>query len=258
MKSSGLLYLMSGLTALPGAAIFVPLGTDSSFAVLAGTTVTSTGATLISGDIGVWPGTAVTGFPSGVQTDGGMYIGDAVAKQAAADLASAYTFAADEPCGTVLSGSNLGGLTLTPGVYCFSSSAQLDGTLTLDALGFANAVFIFQIGRTLITGTGSSVLLTDGAVGSDVFWQVGTSATLGTASAFEGDILGGASITFDTGASIGCGRALTEGAVTLDANNVSINSAGCALSMNAAPEPWTFGLAGFALVTLIVCRRAGQ
>ena len=120
-----------------------------------------------------------------------------------------------------LTGQNLGGLTLTPGVYSFSSSAQLTGTLTLDAQGDPNALFVFQIGSTLTTASNSSVVFINGGQGNNTFWQVGSSATLGTGTAFTGNILALASITLTTGANIRCGRALARnGAVTQDHNNI--------------------------------------
>ncbi len=164
--------------------------------------------------------------------------------QAQNDLTTAYNFAASESCGTNLTGQNLGGLTLTPGVYCFGSSAQLTGTLTLDALGDPNSVFIFQIGSTLTTASGSSVVVTNDGQGDSVFWQVGSSATLGTTTLFQGNILALASITLNTDADISCGRALARnGAVTMDTNNVSIDTVGCeTTSVGSVPEPSTASL----------------
>lgn len=199
------------------------LGTASGFAVLAGSTVTSTGATVVSGDLGVSPGTAVTGFLPGVVV-GTIHAGDAVAAQAASDATVAYNNLAGQACNTNLSGQDLGGLTLTPGVYCFSSSAQLTGTLTLDGQGDPNAVFVFQIGSTLTTASGSSVALLNGANACTTFFQVGSSATLGSGTAFAGNILALASITLTSGASLS-GRALAlTGAVSLASNRVG----GCA------------------------------
>ena len=224
----------------------VDLGAAGAFAVLAGTTVTNTGATIVDGDLGVWAGTAITGFPSGI-VNGTVDASDASAMQAQTDLTTAYNYAAGQTCGTGnnLSGQDLGGLTLTPGVYCFGSSAQLTGTLTLDAQGEQNAVFIFQMGSTLTTAAGSSVVFTDGGQGSDVFWQVGSSATLGTTTAFAGNILALTSITLDTGANIQCGSALAQnGAVTMDTNDVF----GCDSGITGTPEPGTAALFGMALL----------
>ena len=226
-------------------AINVDLGTADPFAVLAGSTVTNTGATTVHGNLGVWPGTAVTGFPPGNVSGGTIHASDAVAMQAQSDLTTAYNFAAGESCGTSLTGQDLGGLTLTPGVYCFTSSAQLTGALTLNAQGNPNAVFVFQIGSTLTTASASSVAFTNGGEGDSVFWQVGSSATLGTSTAFAGNILALTSITLNTTASIGCGRALARnGAVTMDTNDVSIDTAGCETtgSPSSVPEPSTGSL----------------
>jgi type VI secretion system secreted protein VgrG len=199
-----------------------PLGTAGSFAVLGGQTVTNTGPSVIDGDLGVSPGTAVTGFPPGT-VNGTISAGDAVAAQAQADALAAYNNLAGQPCDVDLTGQDLGGLTLTSGVYCFDTSAQLTGTLTLDAQGDPNAVFIFQIGSTLTTASGSSVAVINGGSPCNVFFQVGSSATLGTETAFSGNILALTSITLNTGADITSGRALAlNGSTTLDSNNVSV------------------------------------
>jgi Ice-binding-like len=222
----------------------INLGTADAFAVAAGSTVTNTGPTVVQGDLGVWPGSAITGFPPGTVTDGTIHAADAVAMQAQSDITMAYNDAALLPCGTDLTGQNLGGLTLGPGVYCFASSAQLTGTLMLNALGDPNAEFIFQIGSTLTTASASSVIFTNGGAGDSVFWQVGSSATLGTTTDFAGNILALKSITLNTGANIQCGRALAQnGAVTMDTNTVSIDTAGCeATGGSSTPEPSTISL----------------
>jgi hypothetical protein len=201
----------------------ISLGTAQNFGVLAGSTVTNTGATTVNGNVGVSPGSAVTGFPPGVIVGGAIHSNDAVAMQAQSDLTTAYNNIATTPCNVDLTGQNLGGLTLTPGVYCFSSSAQLTGALTLNALGNANALFLFKIGSTLTTASASSVTVINngGSSCNKVFWQVGSSATLGTGTSFTGDILAHDSITFTTGANSN-GRALArDAAVTLDGNNVN-------------------------------------
>jgi Ice-binding-like/Putative Ig domain len=219
----------------------ISLGTAQSFGVLGGSTVTNTGATTVNGNVGVSPGTAVTGFPPGVVVGGAIHSNDAVAVQAQNDLTTAYNNIAATPCTVDLTGQNLGGLTLTPGVYCFSSSAQLTGALTLDALGNPNALFLFKIGSTLTTASGSSVtVINGGSACNHVFWQVGSSATLGTGTSFAGDILALTSITLTTGANTS-GRALARnGAVTLDTNNVNTcgPAAVCAvITVNPATLP---------------------
>ena len=206
--------------ASPARATAPSLGTAANFAVLAGSTVTNTGATAVGGDLGVSPGTAVTGFPPGT-VSGTIHAGDAVAAQAQHDAAVAYNSLAGQACDFNLTGQDLGGKTLIPGVYCFDSSAQLTGTLTLDGQGNSNAVFIFKIGSTLTTASGASVLLINGASSCNVFFQVGSSAILGTNTMFAGNILALTSTTLNTGATIN-GRALAlNGAVTLDTNTIS-------------------------------------
>jgi hypothetical protein len=201
----------------------ISLGTAQNFGVLGGSTVTNTGATTVNGNVGVSPGSAVTGFPPGVVVGGSIHSNDAVAMQAQNDLTTAYNNIAATPCTVDLTGQDLGGLTLTPGVYCFSSSAQLTGALTLDALGNPNALFLFKIGSTLTTASSSTVTVINSGGNScnKAFWQVGSSATIGTGTSFAGDILALTSITLTTGANT-AGRALARnGAVTLDTNNVN-------------------------------------
>jgi hypothetical protein len=217
----------------------------SSFAVLGGSAVTNTNTpTIVTGNLGVSPGSAVTGFPPGIVTGGTIHAADAVAAQAQSDLTQLYVNLASAPCNTDLTGQNLGGLTLTPGVYCFMSSAQLTGTLTLDGQGNPNALFIFKIGSSLTTASASAVLLINSASSCGVFWQVGSSATLGTGTALAGSIVALTSITLNTGASL-TGRALARnGAVTMDNNRVSIDTAGCETSTTgpSVPEPSTASL----------------
>jgi hypothetical protein len=189
-----------------------------NFTVLAGSTVTNTGSTVISGDVGVSPGSAVTGFPPGL-TSGTIHRADAAASQAQATLTAGYIDAAGRSGGITESG-DLTGKTLTAGVYKSTSSLELTGNVTLDGQGNPNAVFIFQIASTLTTGSGSHVLLTNGASACNVFWQIGSSATLGTGSIFKGNILALKSITLTTGADVQ-GRVLARnGAVTLDSNTL--------------------------------------
>jgi len=221
---SGLVSLCATLLLLvsSSAAAQISLGTAANFGVLSGSTTTNTGATTVNGNVGVSPGSAVTGFPPGVVVGGAIHSNDAVAMQAQNDLTTAYNNIAATPCTVDLTGQNLGGLTLTPGVYCFSSSAQLTGALTLDALGNPNALFLFKIGSTLTTASASSVtVINGGSACNKVFWQIGSSATIGTGTSFAGDILALTSITMTTGANTS-GRLLARnGAVTLDTNNVN-------------------------------------
>lgn len=200
----------------------INLGTAANFAVLAGVDVTNTGPTVITGcDVGVSPGNSITGFPPGIIVMGTMEAGNPVASAAQNDLTIAYNTAVATPCTQDLTGQDLGGLVLTAGVYCFSSSAQLTGVLTLDGQGDPNAEFIFKIGTTLTTASGSSVLLINDAQSENVFFQVGTSATLGTGTQFFGNILALTSITSNTGTTV-TGRLLARnGSVTLDTNEIA-------------------------------------
>ncbi len=211
----------------------VGLGTADSFAVLAGSTVTNSGPSTVNGDLGVSPGLAVTGFPPGT-VNGTIHAGDAVATQAQSDLTTAYNDAAGRTP-PVSVPADLGGLTLTAGVYNNPTSLGLTGTLTLDAQGDPNAVFVFQAGSTLITASGSHVNLINGAQPCNVYWQVGSSATLGTSSVFTGNILALTSISVNDGVTV-AGRALARnGAVTLI--NDTITAAHCAPP--ATPPPTT-------------------
>ena len=209
------------------------LGTDlPSFAVLGASTVTNTNPSVLTGNLGVSPGTAITGFPPGIYS-GARYTGtDALAAQAHTELNAAILQLAGRTITQDLTGLDLGGRTLTTGVYGFNTSAGLTGTLTLN--GSANDVFIFKIGSTLTTAAASSVVLTGGAQAGNVFWDVGSSATLGTTTSFLGDILATASITLTTGAKITCGSAwASTAAVTLDTNTIS-TAASCTAAAAAA------------------------
>ena len=203
-------------------AIGPDLLTAASFAVLAGSTVTNTGATVLDGDLGVSPGSALAGFPPGIVV-GTSHADDAIAIQAQNDLTAAYNDAAARP-GAILLPADISGMTLAPGVYSAATSLQIaSADLTLDGGGDPNATWIFQIGTTLVTSSGADVLLADGACGSaaNVFWQVGSSATLGTGTDFVGTLMADQSITATTGITVD-GRLLARiGAVTLDTNLVA-------------------------------------
>jgi hypothetical protein len=196
----------------------VVLGAAGNFVVLGGSTVTNTGPTSVTGDLGVSPGTAVTGFPPGTVI-GSKQAGNPAAAQGIADLTTAYNDAAGRTLCPVSKAGNLGGMTLAPGLYKSTSSLSISsGDLTLDAQGDSDAVFIFQMASTLTTTSGRQVILANGAKASNVFWQVGTSATLGSASAFVGTIMADQAITLKTGATL-TGRALARiAAVALDSN----------------------------------------
>jgi hypothetical protein len=213
----GLTFAFTG--SAQAAAVSVPLGTAGSFAVLAGSTVTNTGPSVIDGNVGLSPGTAVSGFPPGI-VNGTTHAADAVAAQAKADLKTAYNVAAAEKPPIPVVG-DLGGQTLDRGVYNSATTLGLTGEVTLDAQGDPDAVWVFQAGSTLITASSSKVTLINGASPCNVFWQVGSSATLGTASTFRGSILALTSITVTTGTTIH-GRVLARsGAVTLDTDTIT-------------------------------------
>lgn len=207
------------------------LGSAQSFAVVGGSTVTNTGPSVITGSLGLSPGSALIGFPPGLVNAGATNISDAVALEAQNSITTAFNSLAGQPCTQDLTGQNLGGLTLVQGVYCFTSSAQLTGSLILDAQGDADAVFIFKIGSTLTTASKASVGVINNGSPCKVFWQIGSSATLGTATSFIGNALALTSITLNTSAGV-IGRLLARnGAVTLDTNTV--NGASC----GAGPTP---------------------
>jgi hypothetical protein len=245
-SSRGLLLL----SAIVASAAFLPqagaslLNSADTFAVLANTTVTSIGTTVLNGNLGVTPGTAITGFPPGTVT-GTTYNGvNAVVVQAMADANTAYTTLAGETPTANLTGQDLGGLSLTNGVYAFSSSAGLTGALILNGLGNTNSQFVFQIGSTFTSASNASILLENGASASNVFWQVGSSATFGTTSSLEGSFLAYSSITFDTSSTLVGSAIALNGAVTLDNNTVA-----------AVPEPKSYALFGLGALVLVALYR---
>ncbi|HUZ81551.1 MAG TPA: ice-binding family protein [Gaiellaceae bacterium] len=226
------LALVSSAGAAPTA---IPLGAGDSFAVLAGSGITNTGPTTIKGDIGTYPTTTIVGASSMTIT-GTNQGGDATTQQAQTDLTGAYNNAAGQGPTSPIAG-DLGGQTLTPGVYHSSSSIGLTGALTLNAGGDPSAVFVFQAGSTLTTASGSRINLVNGAQSCNVFWQVGSSATLGTGSTFRGSILAMTSITVTTGTAVD-GRVLARsGAVTLD--TATITKPTCAAPTSTTPTTTT-------------------
>ena len=234
---SPLLVLASGLFLTPGDAFAatppVGLGTALTYSVLGGQTVTNTGPTTLSGDLGVSPGTAITGFPPGI-VSGTVHAGDAAGAQAQSDVVIAYDDAARR-ASTADIAQDLVGQTLVDGVYRSTGPIALSGTLTLDGQGDPNATFIFQVASTLITASSSRVVLVNGAQACNVYWQVGSSATLGTTSSFAGSILALTSISVNTRTVVE-GRALARnGSVTLDNNTFTARACSVGPTPTATP-----------------------
>jgi uncharacterized repeat protein (TIGR01451 family) len=244
----------------PASAQVAPsLGAAQSFAVLAGTTVTNTGSTVVTGNLGVSPGTSITGFGPGIVVGGTIDDNNSAAALAQLDNASAYGKLASQECGTTYSGgTDLTGLTLPPGVYCFTSSGQLTGALTLAAGAQGSAaVWVFRVASSFTTGAASHVVVTGGGQNCNVFWQIGSSATLGGGT-FVGNILALTSITLDTGATLFGSALAYNGAVTMESNTVSV--AGCGTSpivpipptLSKAFSPATIDAGGSSLLTIIL------
>lgn len=238
----------------PVAAQTVDLGDAGGFAVLGASAVTNTGPTTINGDLGISPGngSSVTGFPPGI-INGSTHFADALALSAQNDTTTAYNTLAGRACNTTIS-ADLGGSTLVPGVYCSASTMGLTGTLTLDAQNDPDAVFIFKIGSALTTASASSVLVINGGQHCNVFWQVGSSATLGTGSSFIGNILALESITLTTGSSVSGHLLARTAAVTLDDGLVSACSLApgglIAPTISKAFDPTTISVDGLSTLTV--------
>lgn len=226
--------------AVPSASAGAPtasptLGTAAGYSVLAGSAVTNTGPSVLSGELGVSPGSAITGFPPGL-AHGATHATDAAASQAQNDLTIAYNDAASAKTTATVPG-NLGGETLTPGVYTSASSMMLTGTVTLNGEGNPGAIFIFQAGSTVVTASSSRVVLENGAQACNVYWQVGSSATLGTSSSFVGTVMALTSATVTTGVTVD-GRVLARnGAVTLDSDTFLPTS--CTTTVTPTPVTTT-------------------
>ena len=218
IRTSAAALIVLGLLAISrssAAAEVISLGAAENVTIFAGSTVSNSGPTIVVGNLALGPGLSVTGFPPGKVIGGSIHINDALATKAHADASAAYAQLVGETLTSDLSGQNLGGMILTPGVYHFGSAAQLTGILILDTGGDPNAAFHFQIGTTLTTAIGSAITLLNGN-SINIFWQVGTSATIGAGSGFYGNILADQSLTIDNGAVVN-GRAMAiNGAVTLD------------------------------------------
>jgi Ice-binding-like len=238
-RFAGLAVLMTlALAAIPvtAQASAVNLATAGPFVVLGGSAVTNTGPSVLNGELGVAPGTSLTGFGLPALVNGATHDNDAVAAQAQGDLTTAYGVAAGQPIplGNDLTGTNLGSRSLTAGAYRFSSSAQLTGQLTLNAQGNPNAQFVFVIGSALTTASASSVILTNGASPCNVYWKVGSSATLGSTTAFVGNLMVLSDISLNNGVTVN-GRVLARNGQISLINDVLHND-GCATGSSSTPS----------------------
>lgn len=266
--------LMLGLASLFSAvasAQTVPLGSAASFGVLAGSAITSVGPTVITGDLGIHPNNAssVTGFsfstpPGPGIVNGATHFANAVALQAQNDATTAYNTLAALPCTATIPG-DLGGMTLTPGVYCSNSTMGLTGAVTLNGQGDPAARFVFKVGSALTTASGASVNLVNGAQSCNVFWQVGSSATLGTGTNFLGTVIAFTSVTITTGTSVNGRTIARNGAVTAGSASISVCTLGGGTNPPLPPAPIStpvpalgMGFAllmGLALVVVVAARR---
>jgi len=270
-------FALSALLATAAPAMATPiLGAAQGFSVLGAATVTNTGTTKLLGDLGVSPGTSITGQAS-IALNGSIHLNDGIVQTAQNDAFNLYNNLAGKAVTANLSSQDLGGLVLTPGVYFFASSAQLTGHLQLDAQNDPNALFVFLITSALTTASNSSVGIVNGGANNGIYWHIGSSATLGTGSDFAGNILADQSITFNTNASLLCGRAIAlHAAVTMDSNTIyndcnrgivdpahsDFGSAGFSgfgeLPSNPVSEPTSPLLYGIGLLSWFLLRRKYQ